>query len=140
MLGEQCGGLDQLADLGLFLEDRLEQGQLQPRLGMEGKRSLRDVLARAAQHESVEKFVGDEVPGCRVILGAPCLGDPVPQLAVEARTPKRHVRQHGHHVDHERLALGAVESLPAGLVDQAQEVASRLDRFGIAPSLRSRGP
>ena len=55
---------------------------------MEAHRAGGDVLARAAEHERVEQLVGDEVAGGREVLGPPGGGDPVAQLALEAR-PER---------------------------------------------------
>ena len=45
---------------------------------------------------------------------------------------ERHVGQDRHHVDDERLALGPVECLAPGLVDERQEIAGGLERVRIA--------
>ena len=77
---------------------------------------------------------GIRLPAVVEVLGAPGGRDAVAQLAVEPGARQRDVAQHGHHVDHERLALGAVERLAPRLVDEREQVAGRLDR----PSGRGR--
>ena len=129
---------DELVDLAVLLEDRLEERQVEPGLDVEGHRARGDVLAGAAQHERVEQLVGDEVAGRREVLGAPGRRDPVAQLRVEAGALQRDVGQDRHHVDDERLALRPVERLAARLVDERQQVAGRLDRVRIAPGRHGR--
>ena len=130
--GEDRRRGDQLVDLAVLLEDGLEERQLESRLHVIGHRARGDVLARAAQHERVEQFVGDEVARGRVVLGPPGRRDPVAKLRVEAGPVQRDVGQDRHHVDHERLALRPVERLAPGLVDERQQVPrhsrSRADR------------
>ncbi len=132
-------GSDELVDLAILLEDRLEERQLEPGLRMEGHRARGDVLARPAQHEGIEQLVGDEVARGRVVLGPPGGGDPVAKLLVEPGPSERDVREHRHHVDDEWLPLRPVERLAPGLVDERQEVAGRLDRVRVPPGGLGRG-
>ena len=110
-------------------------GRPEPGRGVEGHRLGGDVLARPAQHERVEQLVRDEVAGRRVVLGPPGGRDPVAQVGLEAGPGERDVRQHRHHVDDERLALGPVERLAAGGVDEREQVAGGLDRRRVAAGL-----
>ena len=103
---------------------------------MERHRLGRDVLAGPAQHERVEQLVGDEVAGRGVVLGPPGGRDPVAQVGLEAGPGQRHVGQHRHHVDHERLALGPVERLAPGRVDEREQVPGGLERARVAAGLR----
>ena len=72
---------DELVDLAVLLEDRLEKRQAEPGLDVERHRPRGDVLAGPAQHERVEQLVGDQVASGRVVLGPPCRRDPVAELA-----------------------------------------------------------
>jgi hypothetical protein len=98
---------------------------------MKGQRTGRHLLRRAAQHERVQQLVRDQA-GCLVeVLGSPGGGDAVTQLALESGAGQRHVAEHAHHVDHERLPLGAVQGIAPALVDQGQQVPGRLDRCRV---------
>ena len=99
---------------------------------MEAQGAGGHVLARAAEHEGVEQLVGDQLARVVEVLGAPGGGDPVAQLDVEAGSAQRDVAEHGHHVDDERLALGAVERLAPCLVDEREQIAGRLDGVRVA--------
>ena len=79
-----------------------------------------------------EQVVGDQVARGREVVGAPGRGDLVAQVALEPGTRQGDVAEHGHHVDHERLALRPVERLAARLVDEREEVAGRLDGLRVA--------
>ena len=126
------GRIEQGADLRLLLEDRLQQRQLQPGSLVEGERAGGDLLGGAAQHEGIEHLVGDQAGGGVELLRTPGGRDPVAQLALEAGAGQAHVAEHAHHVDHERLALGAVEGLATAPIHQREQVAGRLDRVGVA--------
>ena len=98
---------------------------------MEGHRPGRHVLAGPAEHERVEELVRDQVAGGRVVLGAPRGRDRIAQVALEPGARQGDVRQHRHHVDHERLALRAVERLATGLVDEREQVPGQFDRVRV---------
>src|SRR5581483_5548132 len=62
-----------------------------------------------------------------IVLRAPGGCDRVAQLARKSGALERYVAEHRHHVDHEWLALGAVQRRATTLVDQAEQVTGELD-------------
>ena len=83
-LSEERGRGQQLLDLALFLEDRLQERQVQPSPDVVRHRLRGDIIARTAQHERIEQIVGDQVAGGREVLGSPRRGDRITERGVEA--------------------------------------------------------
>ena len=99
---------------------------------MIGVRALGDLAPRAAEDVRVEQLVCDERARAGVVLGAPLGRDAVAVLRLEPGALQGHIRKDRHHVDDERIALRAVQSITPRLVDEGEEITGDVDRVGIA--------
>ena len=126
------GGVEDRVDLRALLQDRLQQRNVHPglvvSLGAGG-----DVMNRAAQDEGVEQLIRDQLARSVVVLGPPGGRDLAAQRRIESRALHRDIAQHGDHVNHERLALGPVQRFLAAAVEEAEEVAAKIDVARSAP-------
>ena len=100
-------------------------------------RALGDLAARAAEDVRIEELVGDERARPGVVLGAPLRRDAVAVLGLEPGALQGHVGENRHHVDHEGVALRAVQRIAPRLVDEREEITGDVKRVGIAACLAS---